>query len=270
MGQAMTIRHGGSIPVGVLTYTYSGGMSQLFDEGSGNWRIHFLTSGTFTSNANASIEAFLIGGGGAGNQKGGAGGGGYSATASSISLLSNEPYEIIVGGGGELSGAAGINTTAFGYTGTGGGGGVAGTITGQTCGVIGTTGSAGNVYSYASLTASATSLGSGQINVNLAYPITGAYHTNGTYLLKGVSGYYRCNIVSYGAYIGTTGSNGVGGTQVYAFGNTSGTLYGGAGSAPSTLSGGANTAQGGGGSHNYNGTTFGHGGSGIVIIRNMR
>ena len=148
--------------------------------------------------------------------------------------------------------------------------GVAGTITGQNCVVIGTSGAGGNVYYYSSLKASAVSIGSGQKTVSLAYPISGANHTNGTYLLRGVSGYYRCNIVSYGAYIGTGGSNGAGGIATYAFGSTSGTQYGGAGSAPSTASGGANTGKGGGGSGNYNGTAFGNGGSGIVIIRNVR
>ena len=269
MGQVMMIRRGSTAAFGAPTYTYTG-TSQLFDEGNGNWRIHFLTSGTFTSNQDAAIQIYLIGGGGAGNQKGGGGGGGYSANTTGIAMLRNVAYAISIGAGGTTTGAAGSKTTAFGSTGNGGGGGVAGTITGQTCVVIGTGGSAGNVYYYSSLKASAVSIGNGQKTVNLAHPITSAYHNNGTYLLKGVSGYYRCNIVSYGAYIGTNGSNGAGGAATYAFGATSGTQYGGAGSAPSTANGAANTGKGGGGSNNYNGTAFGKGGSGIVIIRNVR
>ena len=38
----------------------------------------------------------------------------------------------------------------------------------------------------------------------------------------------------------------------------------------STASGVANAGKGGGGSSNYSGTAFGNGGSGIVIIRNVR
>ncbi len=198
MGQGMMVRRGGSTSAGTPTYTFTGN-SQITDEGNGNWNIQFRTSGTFTCNQNASIQVFLLGGGGAGNQNGGAGGGGYNATSSGISLLRNVPYTISVGSGGTSSGAAGSQTTAFNNTGSGGGGGVAGTITGQTCVVIGTSGAGGNVYYYSSLKASAVSIGSGQRTVNLAFPITGANHNNGTYLLKGVSGYYRCNIVSHGA-----------------------------------------------------------------------
>ena len=146
------IRRGGTAPAGAPTYTYTGN-SQLFDEGNGNWNIQFLTSGTFTSNQDASIQVFLFGGGGAGSQNGGAGGGGYSATSSGISMLRNVPYTINIGSGGATSGAAGSNTTAFGNTGNGGGGGIAGTITGQTCVVIGTSGAGGNVYYYSSLKA---------------------------------------------------------------------------------------------------------------------
>lgn len=269
MGQGMMVRRGGSASAGTPTYTFTGN-SQITDEGNGNWNIQFRTSGTFTCNQDASIQVFLLGGGGAGNQNGGAGGGGYNATSSGISLLRNVPYTISVGSGGASSGTAGSQTTAFNNTGSGGGGGIAGTITGQTCVVVGTSGAGGNVYYYSSLKASAVSIGNGQRTVNLAFPITGANHNNGTYLVKGVSGYYRCNIVSHGAYIGTGGSNGAGGAAVRPFGLTSGTQYSGAGSAPSTANGSANTGKGGGGSGNFNGTAYGKGGSGIVIIRNVR
>jgi len=268
MGQVMMITRGGQAPGNWLpTFTYTG-LSQLFDEGNGNWNIRFLTSGTFTSNLATAIQVFLTGGGGAGSKQGGAGGGGYSTTTSGIAMLSGTPYPIVIGNGGATTGASGGSSTAFNCTGNGGQGGISGTITGQTCVVKGTTD--GNIYSYASLSATAVSIGGGQQTVNLAYPITSATHNNGTYLYKGVSGYYRCNIVSYGAYIGTGGSNGAGGSAVYAFGGSSGTLYGGAGSAPSTVSGSANMGKGGGGSSNYNGSAFGSGGSGIAIIRNVR
>ena len=269
MGQVMIIRRGGMAPKGAPTYIYTGS-SQLFDEGDGNWSIKFLTNGTFTSNEAATVQVFVVGGGGAGSQNGGAGGGGYSTTTSGIAVLKGVAYPISIGAGGKSSGAAGGSSTAFNCTGNGGGGGVPGAAIGQTCVVISTSGSAGNVYYYSTLSASAVSIGSGQRTVDLAYPITGTNHTNGTYVLKGLSGYYRCNIVSYGAYIGTAGSNGAGGNAVYAFGGSSGAQYGGRGSVPSTASGGANTGKGGGGSGDFNGTAFGNGGSGVVMIRNVR
>lgn len=269
MGQVMIVRRGGGLLKGAPAYTYTG-ESQVLSEGEGNWNIQFLTGGTLTSSQDVTVQAFLVGGGGAGNQRGGAGGGGYCTTATGITLLRNVAYPIVVGSGGEATGNAGGVSSALGNSVNGGNGGVAGAITGQTCVVVGTTGSAGNVYSYSSLSASAVSIGSGEKTVNLAYPITGANHNNGTYLLKGTSGYYRCNIVSHGNYIATSGSTGAGGPLTHVFNGTNGSQYGGAGSAPSTVSGVANTGKGGGGSNNYNGTTFGKGGSGIVIIRNVR
>ena len=270
MAQVMILKRGAAALKGVPTYTYIGGESQPFDEGNGNWSIKLKTGGTFTSNQAATVQVFVVGGGGAGNQNGGAGGGGYSTTTTGIALVKGLAYPISIGAGGTSSGEAGGNSTGFGCTGNGGNGGVAGAITGRTCVVQSTSGSAGNVYYYSTLSASAVSIGSGQQTVSLKYPITSATHTNGTYLIKGLNGYYRCTIVSQGDYIGTPGSARTGGTATVAFGGTSGDKYGGAGSAPSTADGGANTGKGGGGSANYNGTTFGKGGSGIVIIRNVR
>ena len=271
MGQVMMVRRGdgASIWSPAYAYTYTGN-SRLVDEGDGDWSIRFLTGGEFTSHQDVAIEAFVVGGGGAGNRMGGAGGGGYSTTATGIAVSGGLAYPIEIGAGGASSGAAGGNSTAFNCTGNGGNGGVAGTIIGQSCVVTGTSGSAGNVYYYASLSASALSIGDGQRTVQLAYPITGATHQNGTYLRKGLTGYYRCSIQSYGDYITTKGSGGKGGSAKYAFGGSGGTQYGGAGSAPSTANGGANRGKGGGGSDDYKGNAFGKGGSGIVIIRNAR
>lgn len=269
MGQVMIVRRGGAALVGPSIYTYSGA-SHFFDEGNGNWNLQFTTSGKLVTKIDTTVQVFLVGGGGAGNRKGGSGGGGFCTTATGITLFKDIEYSIDIGNGGASTGEDGGDTTAFSNVAEGGNGGVAGTVTGRTCTVISTSGSAGNVYSYASLSASAVSIGSGERTVNLAYPYVNAYHTNGTYLYKGVSGYYRCEIVSEGAFVGTAGSNGTGGSASYAFGGSSGMQYGGAGSAPSSVSGAANTGKGGGGSNNLNGTAFGQGGSGIAIIRNVR
>ena len=53
----------GSSPV----FTYSGNCS-VIDDGSGNWRVKFLNSGTIVFNANISIDVFLVGGAVAGVQ----------------------------------------------------------------------------------------------------------------------------------------------------------------------------------------------------------
>ena len=71
-------------------FTYTGTYTWV-DDGSGNWRLKFLTSGTFTPNKNVIVDAFLVGGGGggwrpAGANGGGGGGGGYTLTHASITL----------------------------------------------------------------------------------------------------------------------------------------------------------------------------------------
>ena len=51
---------------GMPEYTYTGNAS-LIDDGGGNWRIKFLTSGTLTftklGNAKGGLDVFLVGGG---------------------------------------------------------------------------------------------------------------------------------------------------------------------------------------------------------------
>lgn len=249
-----------------VMYTYDGS-HDLTNNGGGTFTIKLKTGGTFVPANNMTTTVFLVGGGGAGASRGGHGGGGYTSTTTNVALTKNQSYTISVGSGGDTSAETGGTTSAFSLSVAGGGGGVPGTITGQTCVVYGTSGTAGNVYYYSSLKAAASSIGSGYKTVNLKYPITWATHNNGTSLIKAYStGYYRCNISSYGAYIGTAGSNGAGGTETYAFGEASGDqLYSGVGT--TLVAGGTNTGKGGGGSNNYNTTSFANGGSGIVILR---
>jgi uncharacterized repeat protein (TIGR02543 family) len=100
-------------------FTYSG-TKTIVDDGSGNWRIKFLTSGTFTPLVNMTIDLFLVGGGGGGSTSagyygGGGGGGGYTATYSAISLTANTGYYITVGNGGGAS-TNGGSSSAFTYS----------------------------------------------------------------------------------------------------------------------------------------------------------
>ena len=66
-----------SAPIIGEDFNWSGGDGtyQVLDDGGGNWRIKFLSSGTFTPLKNMVIDVFLVGGGGgAGSSYCGAGG----------------------------------------------------------------------------------------------------------------------------------------------------------------------------------------------------
>ena len=103
-------------------FTYTG-TYMVIDDGGGNWRIKFLTSGIFTPLKGMTIDAFLVGGGAAGSKyaaRGGGGGGGYTITAKSIALTANAEYIITIGAGGSAAGSAGGQTSAFGVSADGG------------------------------------------------------------------------------------------------------------------------------------------------------
>ncbi len=114
---------GGEPPASIPEFTYTGSYS-LIDDGDGNWRIKFLTSGTLTvTNADFIIDLFLSGGGaGGGNcspsHDAGAGGG-YTTTQLSLTLVKNTPYTITVGAGGSVE-VNGGTSSAFGYSALGG------------------------------------------------------------------------------------------------------------------------------------------------------
>lgn len=106
-----------------FNWTGGDGTYQVRDDGDGNWRIKFLSSGTFTPLKDMVIDAFLVGGGGGtpimptGGWSSGAGGG-YTRTDRGISLTANAEYPIIVGAGGV--GTSGGDTSAFGNVASGG------------------------------------------------------------------------------------------------------------------------------------------------------
>ena len=118
-------------------FTYTG-TYEYIDDGGGNWRIKFLSSGVFTPLKGMLADLFLVGGGGGGcyvnDQYGaGGGGGGYTITQKSINLSANTEYQIIVGAGGtaksdtsttNTNGGDGGDTSAFGITAKGGKGAI--------------------------------------------------------------------------------------------------------------------------------------------------
>ncbi len=110
------------------------GVYEYIDDGGGDWRIKFLTSGILIPLEDIEIDAFLVGGGGSGGAANygyaGGGGSGYTNTNTNekIQLKAEREYQIVIGEGASQvgmgsSGNAGEETTAFGYSADGGGGG---------------------------------------------------------------------------------------------------------------------------------------------------
>lgn len=208
-----------------------------FASWKGNWKIRFLTSGTFTvtklNGWDGRLDVFLVGGGAAGATGSNTchgGGGGYTLTAKNVSLQKNTPYEIVIGAGGNATAAQGGDTLAFSYTAAGGknpdggsGGGKGGTSS--------TNGGNG-------ASDGGTAHGTGQGTTTREFG-----EEAGTLYSPGGGG---------GGRTGGTGGEGGGGDG----------SYGGAAG-----NGAENKGAGGGGSRQG---TVGTGGSGIAIIRNTR
>ena len=257
------------------TYTYTGN-SQLIDDGNGNWRIKFLTSGTLTftnvGNGINGIDVFCVGGGGGGGggygpsyTGGGGGGGGYTKTSKGVTVNAGTAYSVTIGSGGtpsyaqQTAAGSGGTTSAFGVSAAGGAGGYGGYYGGGVGGKGGSGGGSG-----------------GQMYNGIDAGVGGENGGNGTNASNGTS----------------EGGKGQGSTT-REFGENSGTLYsGGGGGAGATknaaggaggggngakeqtgsvnsTNGAANTGGGGGGNFYWNSGT-GYGGSGIVVIRNHR
>lgn len=94
---------------GVPEFTYSGGDESydVIDDGDGDWRIKFYSSGVLTISklvgARGGVDVFAVGGGGSGantDSYAGGGGAGYTTTAKNVAISANTEYEVIVGEGG--------------------------------------------------------------------------------------------------------------------------------------------------------------------------
>ena len=157
-----------------FNWTGGDGTYQVLDDGGGNWRIKFLSSGTFTPLKNMVIDVFLVGGGGgAGSSYCGEGGAGYTTTVRSIVLTANTAYSIVVGAAGTNGNpsSAGGETTAFTASAAGGKNTSNGTSSSKRPGGAGGSGGAGYVSPVATTTggtdggdgtSSATTGGKGQ------------------------------------------------------------------------------------------------------------
>ena len=270
----------------VITYT---GNCEVVDDGNNDWKVKFLTTGTFTLNSDLSIDIFVVGGGGGGakgsaykaqaSRGGGGGGGGAAITVKSFPATTNTTYGIDIGAAGSSSSFK-VGDTAY-YTALGGstasdpyydtswhtplGAGGAGRLSGET-----------SDYGAASVTVKAGA--SGGADGNYEFDETG----NTRYGAGGGTGGHGVS----------TGSGGYGGSG--SAGGADGGGKGGSGCdyiydssqrkyvlqyADVGGTGGTNTGSGGGGGGGAcgNGSTNsgknsagGAGGSGIVIIRNAR
>ena len=227
------------------TYTYTGS-SQLIDDGNGNWRIKFLTSGMLTLNDSLELDIFLVGGGSSSDFiTGGTGG----QTLTKTRNIAAGTYEIVIGNGGAevknsdgyYSSRRGENTTAFGITAEGGSLG-GGTGSGGGCG-----NSAGSGYG-----------GAGGSDGNAGGPTTGG---NTCTVGRRGQGYTTREFSEPDGKLYAGGGGGYGASGSGAGGS------GGGGN--SGVRGEANTGGGGGAVYSTHYRTVA-GGSGIVIIRNSR
>ena len=256
----------GSSPY-IISYT---GKCEIVKEGTDNWKIKFLTSGTLKISANLNVDTFLVGGGGGGGNAtwtdlsqygsdiwwahGSGGGGGYTKTYRNVDIKSSDTYTITVGNGGaaktdgsksslvggSINHAANGGKNSGGAGGSGGGGGCSGNGYGCTAGSGGKFGNDGGDGT-GSNGGSSRSGGSGQRTTTCEFE-------------QSASG---SNTDLTGCATGVT-------------------AYGSGGKAGGSVAGTANTGNGGDGANsdglNYLATSkAGYaGGSGIVIIRNSR
>ena len=283
----LTGQGGGSwFPSYGKNFTYTGDYV-IVPENDTDWKVKFLTSGTFTATDALLIDVFAVGGGGGAGaglfmSAGTGGGGGYTTTQKSVYLEQDKEYEIVIGNGGKgypgsnvYKGTDGGATSGFSVTANGGGAGYSYTTKEGYGGSGGSGGGAGisDVYS-------------------TDFDVSGGSDGSDGKGNKGNSS---------AEYIGSVGKGQ--GTTTREFGETSGELYagggggmvigassnidyrghnlggegGGATGAVNTSSGvndpgdaSANTGGGGGGTNNGYSLNRGNGGSGILIIRNHR
>lgn len=259
MGDAFMLHR---VKTRIPKFTYTGNY-QYIDDGSGNWRIKFLSSGTLTftslGNARKGIDVFIVGAGagGASHALGAmyaysGGGSGRTVTKKDGSIVpaKGTGYSITIGAGGRYNaqsggynptqsytrGANGGSSSAFGQTAAGGSNGESGstndatTSTYKVSAVGGNGGSGGGANAYAS--------GS--------WP-GGTNGGNGT-------------AIDHGSVDSSSRAGTGQGSTTREFGESGGTLY--------AQGGGSGTGNvpnsGNGGRHNVNGS------SGIVVIRNHR
>lgn len=259
----------GGYKAALPVYTYDGDHS-LNDEGEGNWTLTLFAGGVLNfSKLTTPIDVFLVGGGGGGAQPtrtghgGGGGGGGYTLTNKNMVVDTGINYVAVVGAGGTYNTDGGA-TSVFSITANGGKSG--------NNNVGGAGGSGGGTGGYS--TSSNSPAGNGG--------------SDGADGVSNVDGYtpgqgQESTTRAFGEDTGTLyGGGGGGGCGMNSSGNVGASSTGGdgGGAGGANVRGGAgrsagvNTGGGGGGGCAVNGSysagVGGTGGSGIIIIRNAR
>lgn len=120
-GRAVTAGGGGI--ANRLDFTYTGG---TFNERTADGVVEFLETGILTMKKDTYVDVFMVGGGAGGvtvglSNSGGAGGsGGCTRTIVNALLQKGVAYQVVIGAGGTGGGNSGGETSAFGYTVSGG------------------------------------------------------------------------------------------------------------------------------------------------------
>lgn len=276
-------------------FTYSG-TYQLLDDGNGNWRLRFLTGGTFRPKKAISVDAFLVGGGGSGGNGiaycgGGGGGGGYTKTVSKVSLAANTDYTITIAGtggttsafnnsaGGGANGKDGVSyeSGAEDHGGDGGCGGGAGKYNAlkdspetHYAGDGGTNGSDGGNSFGGTTRKHYGGQGQGTPTLEFGEGIGDAYSAGGGGGAGSTSSGNAWTLAGKGG-AGINGGGGAGGAGKYLLPPSTSERLGSNGGSPA-----ANTGHGGGGgsAKSRDGSDIvyvgGTGASGVVVIRNAR
>ena len=260
-------------------FVYTGKCS-IHNDGNDNWRIKFLTSGSLTSSISIKADVFVVGGGGGGangllHNGGGGGGGGYTKTYYNVQIPQSTQSVVIGSGGGAASAGGTSYFLSNSYSADGGRGGNQGNndqANGNSAGGHGGSGggaggwvSSGNAGSAGGSNGSTVPRNVWVFGGNGQGTTTREFGTGDLYSGGGGGGSVRF----YDIYYGGNGS------LIWfprANGGAGGGGYGGGSNGPAT-SGKENTGGGGGGGtgeHNGGYTAGASGGSGIVVIRNVR
>ena len=265
----LTGQGGGSwFPSYGKNFTYTGEYV-IVPENDTDWKVKFLTSGTFTATDALLIDVFAVGGGSGGGTGSNSttstsdgGGGGYTITQKSVYLEKDKSYSIVIGDGGtyaangDVKAGNGGDTSGFAVTASGG--------KGATYPQGGSGGSGGG--------GSSTHGGAGADGA-----VGGSDGSNGSGVSFAGTG-QGTTTREFGESTGDLYSGG-GGGGASNWRYFSGALGGeGGGASGSAITKGQQTAGedalantgGGGGGGGYYGCNGGKGGSGILIIRNHR
>lgn len=254
-GRAVTAGGGGI--ANRLDFTYTGG---TFNERTADGVVEFLETGILTMKKDTYVDVFMVGGGAGGvtvglSNSGGAGGsGGCTRTIVNALLRKGVEYQVVIGAGGTGGGNSGGETSAFGYT-----------VSGGTVAAGGSGGGKGGVAAIGQVNAGDGG-SNGSDGGSVGSPATGSPG-------KGQGATTREFGEATGKLYAGGGGGGGGGAGKYGDIGTSGAGgEGGGAKGNSTTDATANTGGGGGGGKGYydssspggKGTA---GGSGIVCIR---